>query len=173
MVVNQNATFAVAVAGSSPLSYQWLLNGTNLPSTALIQTFAVAMVPPASPETQDWPCNAGLDQPQGVTTDASGNLYFSDSEHSRVRKVGTNGLISTVAGNGADSALFRGRWTGHRRQSELSFRCRRGQIRKPLHRGRIESARPQGGPEGPNLHGGGQRGLRVFLATAVPPSAPG
>ena len=33
--------------------------------------------------------------------DSSGNLYVSDSTNHRVRRVGTDGLINTVAGNGA------------------------------------------------------------------------
>jgi len=43
--------------------------------------------------------NASIGSPQGVTFDANANLYISDSS-SQVRKVDTNGIISTVAGNG-------------------------------------------------------------------------
>ena len=45
--------------------------------------------------------NAGLNLPIGITVDAAGNLYIADYEHHRVRKVGTNGIITTVAGTGA------------------------------------------------------------------------
>ncbi|MBW2662491.1 MAG: hypothetical protein JRD93_11000, partial [Deltaproteobacteria bacterium] len=38
--------------------------------------------------------------PHGVATDAVGNLYIADSWNHRVRKVDTNGIITTVAGNG-------------------------------------------------------------------------
>jgi len=41
---------------------------------------------------------AGIQQPFGVAVDASGNLYISEI-NSVVRKVDTNGIISTVAGN--------------------------------------------------------------------------
>jgi RHS repeat-associated protein len=44
---------------------------------------------------------AQLTFPNGVATDASGNLYIADSGNDRVRKVDTNGIISTVAGTGA------------------------------------------------------------------------
>ena len=44
--------------------------------------------------------NASLYLPSGVALDASGNLYFSDEYNQRIRKVGTNGIITTVAGNG-------------------------------------------------------------------------
>src|ERR1051325_6953276 len=44
---------------------------------------------------------AELDQPFDVAFDKAGNLYFSDTNNHRVRKVDAKtGLISTVAGNG-------------------------------------------------------------------------
>lgn len=42
---------------------------------------------------------AQLNTPRGVAVDSSGNLYISDTENQRIRKV-TNGIITTVAGNG-------------------------------------------------------------------------
>jgi trimeric autotransporter adhesin len=43
--------------------------------------------------------NANISTPQSVTFDSAGNFYMADSS-SRIRKVNTNGIISTVAGNG-------------------------------------------------------------------------
>lgn len=43
---------------------------------------------------------AKLNQPSGVTVDTSGNLYITDTVNQRIRKVDTNGIITTVAGNG-------------------------------------------------------------------------
>lgn len=38
--------------------------------------------------------------PTGITVDAAGNIYFSDDGNNRVRKIDTNGVITTIAGNG-------------------------------------------------------------------------
>jgi len=40
-----------------------------------------------------------LDQPNAVVVDSSGNIFFADTGNHRIRKIGTNGNISTVAGN--------------------------------------------------------------------------
>ena len=44
---------------------------------------------------------ASLNFPTGMLMDAAGNLYIADSVNQRVRKVDTNGVITTFAGNGA------------------------------------------------------------------------
>ena len=44
--------------------------------------------------------NAQLYGPCGVGFDAAGNLFIADNSNERVRKVGTNGIITTVAGKG-------------------------------------------------------------------------
>jgi gliding motility-associated-like protein len=41
-----------------------------------------------------------LNNPTGIFVDASGNMYIADKNNSRVRKVATSGIISTIAGNG-------------------------------------------------------------------------
>lgn len=44
---------------------------------------------------------ASLSNPRGVTVDAAGNIYISDSTNNRVRKVdAATGVITTLAGNG-------------------------------------------------------------------------
>ena len=44
---------------------------------------------------------AGLSHPIGIALDSCGNLFISDNAANRVRKVDTNGFITTVAGNGS------------------------------------------------------------------------
>lgn len=44
--------------------------------------------------------HASLNQPAGFAVDSQGNLYIGDARNFRVRKVDTNGIITTVAGNG-------------------------------------------------------------------------
>ncbi|MBI4474083.1 MAG: IPT/TIG domain-containing protein, partial [Acidobacteria bacterium] len=43
---------------------------------------------------------AHLSNPQGVAVDSAGNVYITEVNGRRVRKVDTNGIITTVAGNG-------------------------------------------------------------------------
>jgi len=44
--------------------------------------------------------NAQLDGPWNLAFDSSGNLYVSDLNNQRVRKINVNGIISTIAGTG-------------------------------------------------------------------------
>ena len=44
---------------------------------------------------------ASLNDPSGVAVGPDGSLYIADSFNGRIRWVAPNGIISTVAGNGA------------------------------------------------------------------------
>jgi sugar lactone lactonase YvrE len=52
--------------------------------------------------------NAMLFNPAGVVVDASGNLFIAEWSNNRVRKVSTNAIITTVAGNGASGSSGNG-----------------------------------------------------------------
>jgi hypothetical protein len=97
-MAGSNVTFSTVVTGTGPFIYQWQFNGNNLPS-GIITTVA-------GDGTQGYSgdggaaTNAELNEPYGVAVDSGGNLFIADSQNYRVRKVGTNGFITTVAGNG-------------------------------------------------------------------------
>ena len=99
VAAGQNITFGVVATGTGPFRYQWQLNGTNLPANDLITTVA-------GNGTNGYlndglaATNAELSQPIGVAVDGAGNLYIADYGNNRVRKVDTNGVITTVAGTG-------------------------------------------------------------------------
>ena len=96
--LGSNVALAVSVSGTGPFSYQWQLNGTNLPNdiiTTVAGNGAFDYSGDGGAAT-----NAALWGPEGVAVDATGNLFIADTDNNRIRKVGTNGIISTVAGNG-------------------------------------------------------------------------
>jgi len=43
---------------------------------------------------------ARIADPYGVAVDKSGNLYVSDTDSNRIRRIDTNGVITTIAGTG-------------------------------------------------------------------------
>src|ERR1035438_7874223 len=98
VMVGSNVSFAASVAGTGPFSYQWQLNGTNLPN-GIITTVAGNGLWGYSGDGGA-ATNAKLYYPYCVAVDATGNLVIADSENSRIRKVGNNGIITTVAGDG-------------------------------------------------------------------------
>jgi len=89
-------TFGVKASGAGPLSYQWRFNGTNLPNN-IITTVAGGNIGDGSAAT-----NASLYSPLCVAVDTVGNLFITEKIGSRIRKVDTNGIITTVAGGGIE-----------------------------------------------------------------------
>lgn len=61
---------------------------------------------------------ADLNNPTAITVDSSGNIFFSDQYNQRIRKVDKNGIISSVAGNGAAGSLGDG---GPALSAELNY----------------------------------------------------
>ena len=97
-----SVSFGVSVSGVGPLTYQWQLNGANLPNN-IITTVAGKSAFGYSGDGGA-ATNASLHSPFGLAFDASGNLYFADMVNQRIRKVDTNGIITTVAGNGTSGS---------------------------------------------------------------------
>ena len=50
--------------------------------------------------------NAELFAPKGVAVDATGNLFIADTGNNVIRKVATNGIITTVAGGGLNNVYL-------------------------------------------------------------------
>jgi sugar lactone lactonase YvrE len=85
-------------AGGDPLFRDHRVRkvGTN----GILVTFAGTGVPGFS--GNDGPAtNAQLSSPRGVAVDGTGNVYIADSGNHRVRRVDTNGIITTFAGSGS------------------------------------------------------------------------
>jgi sugar lactone lactonase YvrE len=101
VVTNANAvTFTVGASGVGPFTYQWLFNGKIITNN-IITTVAGVGSPQGSFSGDGGPAtNAVLGFPSGVALDAEGNLLIADTDNNRIRKVNTNGIITTVAGNG-------------------------------------------------------------------------
>jgi sugar lactone lactonase YvrE len=93
-----NVSFSVSASGTGPFSYQWQFNGADF-LTNIIKTVAgngtAAFAGDGGPASA-----ASLNNPQGAALDAGGNLFIADYYNNVVRKVDTNGIITTVAGNG-------------------------------------------------------------------------
>ena len=52
---------------------------------------------------------ATLDAPSGIALDSKGNVLFADRLHQRIRRVGSNGILETVIGNGKQGNEGNGR----------------------------------------------------------------
>jgi sugar lactone lactonase YvrE len=96
-----NVILAAVKAGAGPFTYQWQLNSTNLPD-GIIMTVAGNGTNGYSGDGGA-ATNASLHYPSGVEVDAAGNLFIADNGNNRIREVSTNGIITTVAGNGTNS----------------------------------------------------------------------
>ncbi len=93
------AAFNVGASGTEPFSYQWYFNGGPASINGLITTVAGNGISGSSGDGGA-ATNAKLQNPGGVVVDALGDLFIADTASCRIRRVGTNGIITTMAGNG-------------------------------------------------------------------------
>src|ERR1035437_9652640 len=102
VIAGSNVTFSIAVSGTGPISCQWQFNGTNLPPNGIITTVAGNGSYNFSGDG-GIATNATVANPEVVVVDGKGNLFISDRNNNRIRKVNANGIITTVAGSGSSS----------------------------------------------------------------------
>jgi sugar lactone lactonase YvrE len=97
----------VTAAGQSFVIAQAAANGAYSPWGALGNSIirTIAGTGSASFSGDNGPASsAQLFNPQGLTVDGSGNIYFADTRNNRVRRIdATTGIITTIAGTGAPS----------------------------------------------------------------------
>ena len=75
-------------------------------ATGVITTFAGVNNTPGFTGDNGLATAAQMNNPVAASFDTSGNLYVTDQANQRIRKIDTNGIITTVAGNG--DAAFAG-----------------------------------------------------------------
>ena len=92
--------------------------------------------------------DALLDEPTDVAVDAGGAVYVVDRANHAVRRIGPDGMITTLAGNGAPG-LRRRRRRGHQGEAALPARRRRHPRRQRLRRRQRQPPRP---PDRPRRH---------------------
>src|ERR1035437_5424532 len=109
-----NATFSVMATGVGPLTYQWQLNGTNLPNN-IISTVAGGQLFNNLPGT-----NTIMNTPQSAAMDIVGNLFIADTYNHVIRKLGTNGVMTIVAGDGTGRVSGDGGAATHRSEENTS-----------------------------------------------------
>jgi len=95
-------TLTASISNATAFTYQWVHNGTNLP-TGIISTVAGGgnMGPYFWGENGPATANFTLNSPTGVAVDQAGNLFIADYDMACIRKVNAAGIITTVAGNGS------------------------------------------------------------------------
>jgi len=88
-----------------PTGNVYVVDGNNhvirkISTTGTVSTFAGT---PNMPGYQDGPADsAQFNDPFNICIDPNGNFYVSDFQNHRIRKIDTNGMVTTVAGSGID-----------------------------------------------------------------------
>ena len=93
LAVDTSGNLYAADAGTCVI---WKINPTGTATVIAGIQFECGYNSDGIPATQ-----AMLNSPYGVTFDASGNLYIADADNNRVRKIDSQGIITTIAGKGS------------------------------------------------------------------------
>lgn len=97
-IIGDNAIFSVSASGNGSLAYQWLQNGN---AVKIISTLAGNGTTNFSGDG-GLAINASIYNPRGVAVDGFNQFYIGDYFNNRVRRVDTNGIITTIAGTGTN-----------------------------------------------------------------------
>jgi len=105
----QNNAVRVVCQTQTPIACTNAAFGSDTWAAGDINTFSGNEVTGAGYQGDGNPATTALlNDPDGVTLDAAGNLYIADAGNSAIRKVDTRGIITTFAGDGSGNAGYSG-----------------------------------------------------------------
>ena len=91
-----SVTLSTSAVGSGSLTYQWRKRGSGTVSTVAGNLSVGAADGNGTAAT--------LHSPQGVVTDAFGNIYVGDTQNNKIRKITPAGDVTTLAGAGTSGS---------------------------------------------------------------------
>ncbi|WP_160112161.1 IPT/TIG domain-containing protein [Aquimarina sp. AU58] len=101
--VNNNQIRAIVPARAFTGLVTLSVNGTTLTGPEFTYTVTEVNVSTIAGSTQGYADGAGtvaqFNNPTGITVDADGNLYVVDIQNHKIRKITTQGVVSTLAGS--------------------------------------------------------------------------
>jgi D-alanyl-D-alanine dipeptidase len=100
---------ATDIAGNTYVTDSFNHTIRKITSAGAVSTLAGSAVSPGSVDGMG--TVARFSNPQGLATDAAGNVYVADTNNSTIRKISTAGVVSTLAGNSAVFAFVNGTGT--------------------------------------------------------------
>src|SRR5215471_3572256 len=78
-----------------------LMAGTPIAGAPATRTYRIETIAGSSLNGDQGPAtSAQISNVQGIAMDRYGNLYLTDTDNHRVRRVSTSGVITTIAGTG-------------------------------------------------------------------------